>query len=160
MAKLSLNIDHIATIRQARDTVYPDPVHAAIIAQLAGADGITVHPREDRRHIQDRDVFLIKETTQIPLTLEMALTGEMVGLALKVKPVACTLVPELRQERTTETGLKVVGFESKLKPNVDKLLEAGIIVSIFIDTDLEQIDAAHKLGVQYIELHTGAIFSG
>ena len=155
MPKLSLNIDHVATLRQSRDTRYPDPVHAAVLAQLGGVDGITVHPREDRRHIQDRDVFMIKETIHIPLTLEMALTDEMVDLALKVKPVACTLVPELREERTTETGLAVAGFESRLRPNIQKLLEAGIIVSIFIDTDLDQIKAAHSLGVQYVELHTG-----
>ncbi|MBD3267806.1 pyridoxine 5'-phosphate synthase [bacterium] len=153
--KLSLNIDHVATLRQSRDTQYPDPIHAAVLAQLGGVDGITVHPREDRRHIQDRDVYLLKKTLQVPLTLEMALTDEMVDLALDVKPRACTLVPELREERTTESGLQLVGREEKLQPNIQRLLDAGIIVSIFIDPDFDQISAAQGLGVQYIELHTG-----
>lgn len=155
MKKLSVNIDHVATLRQARDTAYPDPVHAAVLAQLGGADGITVHPREDRRHIQDRDVFLLKKTLQVPLTLEMALTDEMVDLALQVRPPACTLVPELREERTTESGLQVCGREGKLQPNIQRLLDAGIIVSIFIDAQKDQIKAAHQLGVQFIEIHTG-----
>ncbi|RJP28457.1 MAG: pyridoxine 5'-phosphate synthase [Candidatus Omnitrophota bacterium] len=155
MPKLSVNIDHIATLRQSRGTPYPDPVDAAVLAQLGGADGITVHPREDRRHIQDRDVLLLKQILQVPLTLEMALTDEMVELALAVKPFACTLVPELREERTTESGLRVLGRESILQANVKRLLDAGIFVSIFIDTDVDEISAAHSLEVQYVELHTG-----
>ena len=134
-AKLSVNIDHVATLRQSRNTRYPDPVDAAVLAQLGGADGITVHPREDRRHIQDRDVFMLKQILQIPLTLEMALTDEMVDLALQVQPSSCTLVPELREELTTESGLQVRGKESVLKEKIQKLLDAGIIVSIFIDAD-------------------------
>ncbi len=154
-AKLSANIDHIATLRQSRNTPYPDPIHAAVLAQLGGVDGITVHPREDRRHIQDRDVFLLKETLQVPLTLEMALTDEMVELALKVQPYACTLVPELREERTTESGLRVKGREGQLHSKVQKLLSEGIVVSIFIDADPDEITAANTLGVPYIEIHTG-----
>lgn len=155
MKKLSVNIDHVATLRQSRGTLYPDPVHAAVLAQLGGADGITVHPREDRRHIQDRDVFLLKQILQVPLTLEMALTDEMTELALQVMPPACTLVPELREERTTESGLVVHGREHHLRPNIQRLLDAGIAVSIFIDADQDQIQAAHQLGVPYIEIHTG-----
>ncbi|MBI1387885.1 MAG: pyridoxine 5'-phosphate synthase [bacterium] len=155
MAKLSVNIDHIATLRQSRDTAYPDPVEAAILAQLGGADGITVHPREDRRHIQDRDVYLLKQVLRIPFTLEMALTPEMVKLALDVKPECCTLVPELREERTTESGLAVAGREAKLQPLIDPLLDAGIDVSIFIDAEADQITAAHSLGAQTVEIHTG-----
>ncbi|MGI6456937.1 MAG: pyridoxine 5'-phosphate synthase [bacterium] len=154
-AKLSVNIDHVATLRQSRNTRYPDPVDAAVLAQLGGADGITVHPREDRRHIQDRDVFMLKQILQIPLTLEMALTDEMVDLALQVQPSSCTLVPELREELTTESGLQVRGKESVLKEKIQKLLDAGIIVSIFIDADRDEISAAHSLGVQFIEIHTG-----
>ncbi|MDP8243105.1 MAG: pyridoxine 5'-phosphate synthase [Candidatus Hinthialibacter antarcticus] len=155
MAKLSVNIDHIATLRQSRDTTYPDPVEAAVFAQLGGADGITVHPREDRRHIQDRDVFVLKEVLQVPFTLEMALTPEMVDLALKVKPQCCTLVPELREERTTESGLQIRGREEKLQALMDPLLEAGIETSIFIDPEADQITAAHGLGAHMVELHTG-----
>jgi len=155
MPKLSLNIDHIATLRQARDTPYPDPIDAAVLAQLGGADGITIHPREDRRHIQDRDVDLLRRMLQVPLTLEMALTNEMVDLALASKPYACTLVPELRQERTTESGLQTAGREKILQPNIHKLLDAGILVSIFIDAKEEEIAAAHSLGVQFVEIHTG-----
>lgn len=155
MALLSVNIDHVATLRQARDTPYPDPVEAAILAQLGGADGITVHPREDRRHIQERDVHLLKRILQVPFTLEMALTAEMVDLAVEVEPYACTLVPELREERTTESGLRVVGREEKLQPLIDRLLEAKIEVSLFIDPELDSIRAAHSLGVSTIEIHTG-----
>ncbi len=153
--KLSVNIDHVATLRQARDTPYPDPIDAAVLAQLGGTDGITVHPREDRRHIQDRDVYALKQLLRVPLTLEMALTPEMVDLALDVRPAACTLVPELREERTTESGLVVVGQETRLQPLIQKLLDTGILVSIFIDADAGQITAAHSLGIQYIEIHTG-----
>lgn len=155
-SKLSVNIDHIATLRQSRGTCYPEPLDAAVLCQLGGADGITVHLREDRRHIQDRDVHLLKQALQIPLTLEMALTPEMVNIAQSVKPYACTLVPEARQEKTTESGLEVVGRESQLQPLIRKLLDAGIIVSIFIDPVEEQIAAAQSLGVQTIEIHTGS----
>lgn len=155
MAKLSVNIDHVATLRQSRDTSYPDPVDAAVLAQLGGADGITVHPREDRRHIQDRDVELLKQTLQVPFTLEMALTPEMVDLAVRIRPQCCTLVPELREERTTESGLAVAGREAALQPLVDRLLEAGIEISIFIDAEADQISAAHRLGAHTVEIHTG-----
>jgi pyridoxine 5-phosphate synthase len=155
MTLLSVNIDHVATIRQSRDTVYPDPVHAAVLVQMGGADGITVHPREDRRHIQDRDVYLLKQTLQVPLTLEMAITEEMVNLALDVMPHACTLVPELREERTTESGLQLIGHEKKYQPKIQRLLDAGIIVSIFIDAIQDEISAAKQLGVQFVEIHTG-----
>lgn len=155
MQKLSVNIDHVATLRQSRATPYPDPVYAAVLAQLGGADGITVHPREDRRHIQDRDVTLLKDTLQVPLTLEMALTDEMVELALEIKPYMCTIVPESREEQTTESGLAVLGNESVMQPKVLQLLDAGILVSIFIDTNKEQIKAAKNIGADYIEIHTG-----
>lgn len=155
MQKLSVNIDHVATLRQSRNTPYPDPVYAAVLAQLGGADGITVHPREDRRHIQDRDVYLLKETIQVPLTLEMALTDEMVDFALEIKPYMCTIVPESREERTTEKGLAVSGNESELQTKILKLLDAGILVSIFIDTNKEQITSAKNIGADYIEIHTG-----
>ncbi len=155
MPKLSVNIDHVATLRQSRNTAYPDPIDAAVLAQLGGTDGITVHPREDRRHIQDRDVHILKQILQIPLTLEMALTDEMTDLALEIKPYACTLVPELREEKTTESGLTVLGRENHLQPNIRRLLDAGILVSIFIDADVDQISAAHSLDVQFVEIHTG-----
>lgn len=153
--KLSVNIDHVATLRQARHTQYPDPIYAAVLAQLGGADGITVHPREDRRHIQDRDVFCLKQILQVPLTLEMALTDAMVDLALQVQPFACTLVPEAREEQTTESGLSVRGREKEMQPNIQRLLDAKIRVSIFIDALNDEIAAAHTLGVEYIEIHTG-----
>ncbi len=155
MQQLSVNIDHVATLRESRHTAYPDPIHAAVLAQLGGADGITVHPREDRRHIQDRDVELLKETIQVPLTIEMALTDEMIDLALEIKPYMCTIVPESREEQTTESGLAVVGNESVLQPKVLRLLDAGILVSIFIDTDKEQIQAAKNIGADFVEIHTG-----
>jgi len=155
MPKLSVNIDHVATLRQNRGTPYPDPVDAAILAQLGGADGITVHPREDRRHIQDRDVRILKQVLQVPLTLEMALTDAMVDLALEIQPTACTLVPELREERTTECGLRVRGREKILQPKIERLLDAGIWVSIFVDAEKDEITAAHSLGAQYVEIHTG-----
>ena len=155
MQKLSVNIDHVATLRQSRDTQYPDPVHAAVLAQLGGTDGITVHPREDRRHIQDRDVEILMDTLLVPLTLEMALTNEMVDFALRIQPHLCTLVPEAREERTTESGLAVAGNESKLQPKIQRLLDAGILVSIFIDTDEDEIKAAKDVGADCIEIHTG-----
>jgi pyridoxine 5-phosphate synthase len=153
--KLGVNIDHVATIRQARKTIEPDPVWAAAIAELAGADGITLHLREDRRHIQDRDLRVMKETVQVKLNLEMAAEEEMTRIALEVNPGQCTLVPEKREEVTTEGGLDVVANFDRVKRCSDQLLAVGIEVSLFIDPDQAQIEAAKKLGVQAIELHTG-----
>jgi pyridoxine 5-phosphate synthase len=156
MARLGVNIDHVATIRQARGGVEPDPVAAAVIAELAGADGITVHLREDRRHIQDRDLRLLRETVKTKLNLEMAATREMVGTALSLKPDICTLVPEKRQELTTEGGLDVRINMQQITEAVDLLHEGGIPVSLFIDPDPDQTKAADKTGADYIEIHTGA----
>ncbi|NAW69047.1 pyridoxine 5'-phosphate synthase [Vibrio sp. V27_P1S3P104] len=152
---LGVNIDHVATLRNARGTRYPDPVHAAEIAERAGADGITVHLREDRRHIQDRDVRILRETIQTRMNLEMAVTDEMVEIALQTKPEFVCLVPEKREELTTEGGLDVVGQLAKIKAATEKLTAAGIKVSLFIDADKEQIDAAKACGAPFIELHTG-----
>ncbi len=156
MARLGVNIDHVATLRQARGGTEPDPVAAAAIAELAGADGITVHLREDRRHIQDRDLKLLRQTVQTKLNLEMAATDEMVNIALAVKPNMCTLVPEKRQELTTEGGLDVRFNLEPLKEVVDKLQDGGILVSCFIAPDPDQVKAVDKLGADYIEIHTGA----
>ncbi|WP_027714638.1 pyridoxine 5'-phosphate synthase [Desulfuromonas sp. TF] len=156
MAKLGVNIDHVATVRQARGVAEPDPVTAAALAELAGADGITVHLREDRRHIQDRDVELLRRTVGTRLNLEMAATDEMVGIALKLLPDCVTLVPEKREELTTEGGLDVIRYRSSLKDPVELLRQGGITVSLFVDPDLEQIKAARRLGADYIEIHTGA----
>ena len=153
---LGINIDHIATLRQARGTTYPDPVHAASVAELNGADGITVHLREDRRHIQDRDVRVLKETIQTRMNLEMAVTAEMLDIACEIKPEFVCLVPEKREELTTEGGLDVLGQQDKITQAVKRLSEAGILVSLFIDADKEQIDAAVASGAPYIEVHTGA----
>ncbi|MCT7981868.1 pyridoxine 5'-phosphate synthase [Laspinema sp. A4] len=155
MATLGVNIDHIATIRQARGTVEPDPVAAATLVELAGADGITVHLREDRRHIQDRDVRLLRETVRTHLNLEMAATDEMVKIALDIKPDYVTLVPERREELTTEGGLDVAGQRDRMEGVVDTLQSAGIPVSLFIDADRAQIDASVQVKAQFIELHTG-----
>lgn len=152
---LGVNIDHVATIRQARGTLYPEPIQAALIAEQAGADGITAHLREDRRHIQDRDIFLLKAMLQTRLNLEMAATPEMVDLACQVKPFACCLVPEKRDEITTEGGLDVLENLSNLKLQCSRLAAAGIEVSLFIDPDLTQIEAALNAGAPVIELHTG-----
>ncbi|MGF1715085.1 pyridoxine 5'-phosphate synthase [Photobacterium chitinilyticum] len=152
---LGVNIDHIATLRNARGTRYPDPVHAAEVAERAGADGITVHLREDRRHINDRDVRILRETIQTRMNLEMAVTDEMVKIALETQPEFVCLVPEKREELTTEGGLDVAGQLEKIKAATAKLGEAGIKVSLFIDADREQIDAAVACGAPYIELHTG-----
>lgn len=152
---LGVNIDHIATLRNARGTKYPDPVHAAEIAERAGADGITIHLREDRRHILDRDVRILRETLQTRMNLEMAVTDEMVEIALKTKPEFVCLVPEKREELTTEGGLDVVGQLEKVKAATKKLNDAGIKVSLFIDADREQIDAAKACEAPFIELHTG-----
>ncbi len=155
MLTLGVNIDHIATIRQARRTVEPDPVAAAVLAELAGADGITAHLREDRRHIQDRDVRLLRQTVRTHLNLEMAPTDEMVAIALDIKPDYVTLVPEKREEVTTEGGLDVAGQIQRLSDMVGKLQDANIPVSLFIDADSAQIEAAAKIKAKFIELHTG-----
>ena len=155
MLTLGVNIDHIATIRQARRTVEPDPVGAAVLAELAGADGITVHLREDRRHIQDRDVRLLRQTVRTHLNLEMAPTEEMVQIALDIKPDYVTLVPEKREEITTEGGIDIVANLDRFTRVVEQLQGADIPVSWFIDADQEQIKAAAKTGAKFIELHTG-----
>jgi pyridoxine 5-phosphate synthase len=152
---LGVNIDHVATLRQARGTLYPEPIQAALVAEQAGADGITAHLREDRRHIQDRDIYLLKEMLHTRLNLEMALTDQMVDIAVKVRPHACCLVPEKREELTTEGGLDVVGNLHRLQSACDKLVSADVEVSLFIDPDEMQIDAAVKVGAPVVELHTG-----
>jgi len=156
MAKLGVNIDHVATIRQARGGVEPDPVSAAAIAELAGADGITIHLREDRRHIQDRDLRLLRQTVKTRLNLEMAATEEMVAIAMAVKPDMCTLVPEKRQELTTEGGLDVQLLLKTIAEAVAKLKDSGIVVSLFVDPDPDQVKAANKAGADFVEIHTGA----
>ncbi|MBA5205046.1 pyridoxine 5'-phosphate synthase [Pectobacterium aroidearum] len=153
---LGVNIDHIATLRNARGTAYPDPVQAAFVAEQAGADGITVHLREDRRHITDRDVRILRDTLQTRMNLEMAVTEEMLNIACEVKPHFCCLVPEKRQEVTTEGGLDVEGQQEKINNAVARLSQANILVSLFIDADKRQIDAAVASGAPYIEIHTGA----
>jgi len=152
---LGVNIDHIATLRQARGTNYPEPVHAALLAEQAGADSITIHLREDRRHINDRDVQLISQTLQTKLNLEMAVTDEMVKIACQTRPNFSCLVPEKREELTTEGGLDVVGQLSKVKDAVTALKSSDIRTSLFIDADFSQIDASVASGAQMIELHTG-----
>lgn len=164
MIELGVNIDHVATIRQARRTYEPDPVWAAVEAHLGGADGITVHLREDRRHIQDHDVRRLKELTHIKLNLEMAATDEMVDIACALKPQMAMLVPEGRHEITTEGGLNVVGQEAKLKVAIARLADAGIVSSVFIDAELPQIETAARIGARVCEIHTGpyahAFFEG
>lgn len=155
MAKLGVNIDHIATVRQARNGIEPDPVAAAAVAEFAGADGITVHLREDRRHIQDRDLSLLRKTIKTRLNLEMAATDEMITIAQQIKPDMCTLVPEKRLELTTEGGLDVRCNMEQIKSAVERLRGAGIPVSLFIDADPDQIKAADKVGADFIEIHTG-----
>lgn len=153
--RLGVNIDHVATIRQARGSIYPDPVKAAILAIEAGADGITLHLREDRRHIQERDVALLKEQCTVPINLEMATTEEMIAIAEKYRPEHCCLVPEKREELTTEGGLDVVGNEAAIANATQRLTAAGIEVSLFIDPVAAQIDAAVRCGAPVIEIHTG-----
>ncbi len=153
---LGVNIDHIATVRNARGTNYPDPVQAAFVSEQAGADGITVHLREDRRHITDRDVRILRDTIQTRMNLEMAVTDEMIDIACEIKPHFVCLVPEKRQEVTTEGGLDVAGQQDKINAAVRLLSEAGIQVSLFIDADHRQIEAAVASGAPYIEIHTGA----
>lgn len=152
---LGVNIDHIATLRNARGTQYPDPVHAADIAERAGADGITVHLREDRRHIKDRDVKILAQTINTRMNLEMAVTEEMLMIAIQTKPEFCCLVPEKREELTTEGGLDVVGNIDKIRTACGRLAAEGIQVSLFIDAEKDQIDAAVEAGAPYIEIHTG-----
>ena len=155
MAKLGVNIDHVATLRQARGVRYPDPVTAAGIVELAGADGIVAHLREDRRHMQDRDILLLREVVQNQLNLEMAATEEMVRIALSVKPEVVTLVPEKREELTTEGGLDVVKFFKPLKKAIRRLQKAGISVSLFVDPQKDQIKASEETGANTVEIHTG-----
>ncbi len=156
MPTLGVNIDHVATVRQARQTNEPDPVWAAAVAQLGGADCITVHLREDRRHIQDRDLRILKDTVSVKLNLECSIVPEMLKIACEVRPNQVCLVPERREEVTTEGGLDVVGNESRVKQAVDQLVTAGISVSLFIDSAADQINAAAHVGANAIEIHTGA----
>jgi len=156
MTGLAVNVDHVATIRQARGGVYPDPVHAAVLAELGGADGIVVHLREDRRHIQDRDLHLLRQTILSRLILEMAATDEMIRIACEIRPDLVTLVPEKRNELTTEGGLDVKANARHVKDAVDRLHECGLEVSIFIDPDRSQIELAAETGAEMIEIHTGA----
>jgi len=155
MIELGVNIDHVATVRQARRTYEPDPVWAAVEAHLGGADGITVHLREDRRHIQDADVRRLRELTHIKLNLEMAATDEMVGIALQLRPEMAMLVPEGRHEITTEGGLDIVSQAGRLAQVVSTLADAGIVTSVFIDAELRQVEAAARIGARVCELHTG-----
>ena len=155
MIELGVNVDHVATVRQARRTYEPDPVWAAVEAHLGGADGITCHLREDRRHIQDEDVRRLRELTHIKLNLEMAATEEMVGIASRIKPEMAMLVPEGRAEITTEGGLDIVSQEARLKTMIRRLLDAGIRVSVFIDAQLKQVEAAQRVGATVCEIHTG-----
>ena len=152
---LGVNIDHVATLRQARGTRYPEPVQAALVAEQAGADGITVHLREDRRHISDRDVELLLQTAQTRINLEMAATDEMIGIATRLRPPHCCLVPERRDELTTEGGLDVIANEARLKDVCAQLSAEGIQVSLFIDAEPAQIEAAVRCGAPVIEIHTG-----
>ena len=154
--RLGVNIDHVATVRNARGGDNPDPLRAALLAQDAGADGITAHLREDRRHIRDEDIAALKAQLKIPLNLEMAATDEMLQIALKHRPHAACIVPEKREERTTEGGIDCIGQHNRLKPIVAALTDAGIRVSMFIEPDRKQIDAARVLGAPVVELHTGA----
>ncbi len=152
---LGVNIDHVATLRQARRTRYPDPVQAAIAAEQAGADSITLHLREDRRHIQERDVLLLKDILQTRMNLEMAVTDEMIAIAERIRPSDCCLVPERREELTTEGGLDVAGQPDRIRDACERLKAAGCKVSLFIDADPKQIDAAARAGAPAIEIHTG-----
>src|SRR6478735_2853584 len=155
MAILGVNIDHVATVREARKTNEPDPVWAATLAELGGADAITIHLREDRRHIQERDLRVLAESVAVPINLELACAADVLAIACEVTPYQATLVPERREEVTTEGGLDVVGAKSKVAAAVRRLKQAGIQVSLFLDPDAAQIDAGAELGAQAIELHTG-----
>lgn len=156
MPKLNVNVDHVATIRQARGSNEPDPVFAAYLAELAGAHGIVVHLREDRRHIQDRDLYVMRETVKTKLNMEMAATNEMVAIAIEVMPDMVTLVPEKREELTTEGGLDVAGNKKSISKAVNRLKEKGIFVSLFIDPDEKQITASDDIGADMVEIHSGA----
>lgn len=156
MASLAVNVDHVATLRQARGAAYPDPVAAAVIAELAGAEGIVVHLREDRRHIQDRDVRILRKVVQSKLILEMASTPEMIGIAFDIQPDIVTLVPEKREEITTEGGLDLIVHQNAIAETVETLQNSGIPVSIFIDPDPDQIKLAHQINASMVEIHTGA----
>jgi pyridoxine 5-phosphate synthase len=156
MPNLGVNIDHVATVRQARQTNEPDPVWAATLAELGGADGITLHLREDRRHIQDRDLRILRETVTVGLNLELAINEDVVSIACDVRPDQATLVPERREEVTTEGGLDVLASQQRVAEVVKRLQSAGIRVSLFLDPDAKQIDAAAELGVEAVELHTGS----
>jgi len=156
LAKLGVNIDHVATVRQARGGAEPDPVHAAVLAELAGADGITVHLREDRRHIQDRDLRLLRQTVKTSLNLEMAASDEIISIALDVGPEMATLVPEKREELTTEGGLDVIVNRERVHDAVRRLKDGGIFVSLFIDPSLDQVKEASKVGADAVEIHTGS----
>lgn len=156
MALLGVNIDHVATVREARKTNEPDPVWAASLAELGGADGITLHLREDRRHIQERDLHLLRQTVAVKLNLELACADDVLNIACTAKPFQATLVPERREEVTTEGGLDVAGQRARVGDAVKRLRDAGIVVSLFLDPDQRQIDAAAELGAQAVELHTGA----
>ena len=153
--RLGVNIDHVATLRNARGGSHPSPVAAALLAQKAGADGITAHLREDRRHIKDEDIDALKDAIDIPLNFEMAATPEMLETALRVRPNAACIVPERREELTTEGGLAVAGQEARLAPMIDQLKKAGIRVSLFVDADEQELQAAAKLSADIVELHTG-----
>lgn len=155
MAGLAVNVDHVATLREARKINYPDPVGAAVLAELAGADGIVVHLRQDRRHIQDRDVRILRQTVQGKFILEMASTPEMIGIALDIKPDVVTLVPERREELTTEGGLDLIVHKNTIAETVSTLQEGGISVCIFIDADPDQIKLAHGMNANMVEIHTG-----
>lgn len=155
MILLGVNIDHVATLRQARGTRYPNPIQAAIEAEQAGADGITLHLREDRRHIQESDVAMLSDIVETKMNLEMAVTDEMLAMAEKYRPADCCLVPEKREELTTEGGLEIAGQLSKIKDACQRMAEASVIVSLFIDPDFAQIDASLECGAPVIELHTG-----
>ncbi len=152
---LGVNVDHVATLRQSRGTRYPDPVQAALLAEQAGADGITIHPREDRRHIQERDVLLLKDTLNTRMNLEMAVTDEMLDLAARVAPECCCFVPEKREELTTEGGLDVVSQMTRVRLACERMASVGTEVSLFIDPDRDQIDAAAQCGAPVVEIHTG-----
>ncbi len=155
MLELGVNIDHVATIRQARKTYEPDPAAAAVLAELGGADGITIHLREDRRHINDRDLHVLRQTVHIKLNLELSCAAEIVAIACQAKPDQATLVPERREEVTTEGGLDVITHWSAVERSIKQLHDTGVVVSLFLDADPKQLDAAAKLGVAAVELHTG-----
>ena len=153
--RLGVNVDHVATLRQSRRTTYPDPVQAAVLAELAGADQITIHLREDRRHIQERDLQILRKMVQTRLNLEMAAAQDMVKIAYEAKPDSCTLVPERREELTTEGGLDAAGNRDAIRKVVKTLKDADIVVSLFIDPDVDQVRAAHRVEADVVEIHTG-----